>query len=690
MAKNVRRRKREVRARRADEARRRERDRRVEEMVRRVQELVRRKVEAILDSATPVEEAASHFLDLYEEERLPPPGMARLLEADGPPSRARELAEAVLRRAPDRPAALALAAEVALAGDDAAEAARLLERAAKRSEAPELRSRLADAYLQLDRVADALDLLDALCREDPTDDEAQTLRMEALERAHAHRQLDPKDPCPCRSGKRYGRCCRPQERAALDRFEDRDPLYRLRAALDEYVGRPEFQELREVAWDDWYGDADPEDLSDEVMEEAKLWMERAFLVIPVDRRAPDGPENTVLGRFAADPDTPPDLARLAGDWLELARYGLWQVADPRPGPGLLLADLLTGTRLYAALAPEQAEGLARWSVLLGVLLPLDGVWRTGGAFVPLSPDQGEALAEEVFALARRAAPKLLGKRDAPPVRRAIDERRRLLRSGPVEEAPPADPAVAVFLDRVAAASLPMLNELVRQWRSAPMPMTNTDGEPLLLITARIEVGDRDALDRGLKRHPDFAPADDGYLWYGEEMPAMAHAMALAELRAVAEREGAEVEDAGPRRWVRAHLRVEGSVIEAEVNSRERLDRLLGLLREMELRPRVVSEHRIDPARDFPVPAEMPAPRDQQPLSPEAEAAWQRAWLDEEVPALGGLTPRQAARDRKGRVALEALLRDFEHREDRSRALGARDPEGPGVEALRAALGMDRQ
>jgi hypothetical protein len=36
----------------------------------------------------------------------------------------------------------------------------------------------------------------------------------------------------------------------------------------------------------------------------------------------------------------------------------------------------------------------------------------------------------------------------------------------------------------------------------------------------------------------------------------------------------------------------------------------------------------------------------------------QAWCDEEIPALGGLTPRQAAADPAGRESLERLLGEY--------------------------------
>jgi len=76
------------------------------------------------------------------------------------------------------------------------------------------------------------------------------------------------------------------------------------------------------------------------------------------------------------------------------------------------------------------------------------------------------------------------------------------------------------------------------------------------------------------------------------------------------------------------------------------------------------------------------------LPPEAEKAmdefardYERRWLDMEIPALAGLTPRQAADDPTRREDLVALLAEFDQ-----------FPPGPGAMdngRLRAMLGLDR-
>ena len=64
----------------------------------------------------------------------------------------------------------------------------------------------------------------------------------------------------------------------------------------------------------------------------------------------------------------------------------------------------------------------------------------------------------------------------------------------------------------------------------------------------------------------------------------------------------------------------------------------------------------------------------------------KRWFDEPIPALEGLTPRQAAKDPKKRPLLVELLKDYENHEEADRRAGR-----PvyGVDKLRRKLGLDK-
>ena len=121
--------------------------------------------------------------------------------------------------------------------------------------------------------------------------------------------------------------------------------------------------------------------------------------------------------------------------------------------------------------------------------------------------------------------------------------------------------------------------------------------------------------------------------------------------------------------IRSFLRRQGDDLVVETNSVERFDRLLSTLREVASDLVVIDEQRQSPreALDQQADRMQSENSDQDPeLPPElADAAAEmmrlkeNSWLNEQIPALGGLTPRQAVADPTRREDLVALLNEFD-------------------------------
>lgn len=204
------------------------------------------------------------------------------------------------------------------------------------------------------------------------------------------------------------------------------------------------------------------------------------------------------------------------------------------------------------------------------------------------------------------------------------------------------------------------------WAFAPPSLMNREGEPTVLfrLTFRSASADWDVLEQALTAR--FGePAGDG---------------AWTE---TVEIDGEPV--------VRCFLRRQEDELVVEANSRRRRDRIVGILTdELPTDLELVDEQSrtMDELRrtmDDHAPSS-PSPE----VPPEATAALEEmirarelGWLDEEIPALGGITPRQAADDPTRREDLVALLREFEGFE--AAAVG-----GVGFSAsrLRGHLGLD--
>ncbi len=125
--------------------------------------------------------------------------------------------------------------------------------------------------------------------------------------------------------------------------------------------------------------------------------------------------------------------------------------------------------------------------------------------------------------------------------------------------------------------------------------------------------------------------------------------------------------------VRGFVRRDGKTLVVETTSVERFDRMLHDLREAVAGGfEILEEERLPPAealarhREDNGDQEIPEPADQSPEMAQALRDMMRqredAWLDERIPALAGLTPRQAADDPTRREDLLALLNEFDRAE----------------------------
>ncbi|MCV7281728.1 SEC-C domain-containing protein [Mycolicibacterium flavescens] len=199
-------------------------------------------------------------------------------------------------------------------------------------------------------------------------------------------------------------------------------------------------------------------------------------------------------------------------------------------------------------------------------------------------------------------------------------------------------------------------------RFAPPTLTNTEGEPLTACETTLRVSDPVAVDAALDDVYERATGAEPPRWHEQiETKGMPH--------------------------VRATLVREGDTLQVETNSEPRMDRVLSTLLKIDPTMRVIDESR----RAMPDPkdaAELAQnPGALEPDDPEVAAMlnayireYEAKWLDQNIPALDGHTPREAADDPTRRGDLIKLLDSF-----------PADDGTPGrmsPERLRSALGLD--
>jgi hypothetical protein len=203
-------------------------------------------------------------------------------------------------------------------------------------------------------------------------------------------------------------------------------------------------------------------------------------------------------------------------------------------------------------------------------------------------------------------------------------------------------------------------------RFAPVTLTNTEGEPLVLCEVTVRPGDPDGLAAAL---------DDTYVRVVGEEPPRWH----------------EYVDTHGVGHVRAVVARDADTLRIETNSAERTDRVVATLIRLDPTMRVLDDTR-RPIRDTREAAELAAqsPPEQKTLDPEDPAVaamldefvreYEAQWLDEPIPALDGHTPRQAADDPTRRGDLIKLVDSFPADEG--------IPGRMSAERLRTALGLD--
>ncbi|OBA81176.1 hypothetical protein A9W99_14600 [Mycobacterium sp. 1164966.3] len=201
-------------------------------------------------------------------------------------------------------------------------------------------------------------------------------------------------------------------------------------------------------------------------------------------------------------------------------------------------------------------------------------------------------------------------------------------------------------------------------RFAPPTLTNTEGDPLAICEAIVEVTDAAEMETLL---------DDTYDRAGDEPHWFEHVITDGMSR------------------IRATLVFEGEALRVQTNSEKRMDRVLATLARLDPDMSVLDDSR-RPVRDVHEAAEMAGQismADEDTLDPDDPEIstvveefirdYETKWLDLPIPALNGHTPRQAADDPTRRGDLIKLLDSF--------PADAAGRGGMDVGRLRAALGL---
>lgn len=421
------------------------------------------------------------------------------------------------------------------------------------------------------------------------------------EPARSRRRAGRNDPCPCGSGKKYKKCHLDADESAQGAPPERPTVHQMDFRLVGEIGR--FAHHR--FGPQWSG---PEmDLDEDGLTLFLPWAPWTC---------------AVGGTQVADAFLQENASRLSEEereWFaaqKRAWLSAWEVTHVEPGT-IGVRDLLTG-ELRSVSEELASQSLVARDVVLARVVDHRGTSYFGGLY------------------ARSLSPF-----DADGVVHALRSKLRI-REGAVAVEPLRDPELGRFL-------IGQWRDAVRdadERRSRPPELRNTDGDPLLFVTesfrfaakSRAEIMKRLAAMDGAERGDE-----DEILFFRIGASGRRKPDRTVVGRAVLAADTLRVETNSERR--------------GEALARRVRDACAGLLR------RAGSTIERPSLERKGAPAE-PASEREQALAREYKERHYRDWIDTPLAALGGKSPRAAARSAKWRETLDLLLRDMENRENR--------------------------
>ena len=421
------------------------------------------------------------------------------------------------------------------------------------------------------------------------------------------------DPCPCGSGKKYKRCCLPtEEQARLPPGQDWHALDQtLGADIGKWAKR-RFGEAWSTSPDDY-----PIDI-EERNEHLPLFVSWATY------------ERKIEGRPAASwylEERGRHLMSNERDWLSAqlrSWLSVWEVLDVEPGTSIRLKDVLTGEeRLVSEMVGSRT--VTRHLLLLARVVDHAGLSLLVGMHPnPLPPEAGSEVVDDVraeFGLGKRVDPQEMREGDRPTDLVGIWE------------------------------------EMIEHIESRPLPqLRNTDGEELVFTRDHYKlVGStaRATLEAELAKLPDVEAPDD------DERERRYRVIRVGDAA-----------HSGIGNTVVASIVVKAREVVVETNSCKRADGLrdriqaafADIIHFQKRNQQSVEEAMAKGERDKRNAPPLPEGPEVNALLRDVKAQHYATWSDHSLPALDGLTPREAASQPKYRSRLDRLLKEMEYHE----------------------------
>jgi hypothetical protein len=450
------------------------------------------------------------------------------------------------------------------------------------------------------------------------------------------------DPCPCGSGKKYKRCClakQAQPSQALYYLRLSEAHNRLIDRLIPYATRIFGKEAVLVAMDEFLLWPEAEDVIGEEAFDRFGQLFWPWFLFNWENDSSDaemkmpGPEGRTVAELYAEEhrDRLDPLEHKLIESINRKPYSFWEVLDVDRGKGMRLQDVLTGGQIEVQ-ERSGSEYLQPGDLLFGRAVLVDGVGMIIGLGTTIIPP--------------RRKPEIL-------------QLRKKLRG---DSASVADDSLFEWDTEIREVYLDIDQRL-----QAPPQLCNTDGDPLEFHRLIYEIS---SAEEAFERLCGLCVTEGA-----EELRADARldkAGRITHIEFAWDRLGHKTSPGMPN-TVLGRIVINGRRLTAEVNSAQRAK---ALRREIDSRLGRKARFKVDEIQDAKAmlresppgkggrdsAAEhnelMKHPEVREQMTEIIARHWE-AWIDQEIPALGGKTPKEAVKTPDGREAVEALLKDAE-------------------------------
>jgi len=473
------------------------------------------------------------------------------------------------------------------------------------------------------------------------------------------------DPCPCGSGKKYKKCCLNKEKQPEDLFYLRvsDAYDKMVDQLLDFSEKTLGPEALSVAFVEFLFWSELSDLREALQDHAPVFIPWFLFdwVYDPDDYVPEldiTPYQTVARIYTMSGEELDSLGKKLIEAIEKKAFSFFEVISSNAGTGFRLRDILSGEEVYI---PEKAgsEGTKPGDILFARVIKVDHVHIMIGC-----------------------APFIIPPRLKPAVIRLRQDIRRHRKT--------ISPDVLLeYQEEIRNLYLD-----IQEFLYTPPKLYNTDGEPVLFHTIHYEIDDpHDAFDAlqdlcpGVDREKllDSATLDSTGRVLKAEFDWMRPDHSFSDTLEGTILGNITIDRRSMTVLVNSEARAETikQEIEARLGPRARhkgteIESPDAMMQKEKSRPDNLYSDRDDELINLPEVREQ--------LRQMVLSRWE-SWVNEKIPALGGKTPREAAKTPGGRESVEALLLDAERSTGRDEEMGEFQREG--IENVRKKLKLGK-